>query len=256
MASNNEARTIERILAEVDGEMRLNDEVFVKKQIDYIASYFSRISNSDELFRFGKDIALNLKKGIKHIAITSPGLKNSQQKAILGICCFFGHFEHLKIAIISDQIKAGVFQDLMASSKSMSYPMEAPVYNMDYNSFQNRIDFIDYAVLLKSSEAFFYNESFDKELAIVFERYDLILWDVPELEKIKLNPHFNYRMSIYYQTLAIIIFNQSSIKKIEELRDHFKGYKLNFSKVLFDTSFDDSKKNNEKSFWGMFKWKK
>ena len=251
MANNDGAKAINKILREIDSEFEPVEEVKAKPSIDYLANYFTKVKNSEELFRFGKDLSDNLKLGVKNIAFTSPGLKISQQKAILGVCCFFDRVEHLRIAIVSDQLKSGVFQDLVNGSKEMKYNMDFSGYDMKYKSYFHHFDFFDYSVLQNFYEQHFYNETFDKELEKVFVHYDLILWDVPVVTEMKLNPHFHFRLSSFYQSLTVIVSSHSSIKQIEGLRDHFSNYKLNLSRVLFDTSFEDNKIKRKK-FLGIF----
>lgn len=248
---NNAAKAINRVLREIDAEFENTNSPSSGPVTDYLASYFARVKNNDELFRFGKDLSENLKKGIKNVAFTSPGLKNSQQKTILGVCCFFDRVEHLKIAIVSDQLKSGVFQDLVTNSKTMNHHLDMTGYNMKYISYFHHFDFYDYENLLNFYETHLYNETFDKELAKLFSMYDLVLWDVPELSKMKLSPHFHYRLSSFYQSMTLIVSPHSSIKQIEELRDYFSTFRMNLSKVLFDTSFDEQAPKKKK-FLGIF----
>ena len=99
----------------------------------------------------------------------------------------------------------------------------------------------------------FYNEVFDSEIEKVFENYDLILWDMPEIEKIKINPHFHYRLSLFYQSLTVIVTEKCSMMKIRELKDYFNNYKLHLNRVLFDKSFKRSHVDNgKKRFMGIF----
>jgi hypothetical protein len=251
MAKNDSAKAIDRVLRSIDAELEVPEEIKDSKSIDFLANYFSRVKNNEELFRLGKEISDNLKKGIKNVALTSPGLKNTQQKTILGLCCFFDRVEHLKIAIVTDDLNLGVFQDLVANSKVMAYRLDITNFEVKYSTYYHHFDFFDYAELLKFYDTHFYNETFDSELERIFDHYDLILWDTPELSKMKLNPHFHYRISNFYQSLSLIVSPHSSIAQIERIRDHFANYKLSLSRVLFDTSFDEDK-TKRKKFLGIF----
>jgi hypothetical protein len=206
--------------------------------VDYLADYFSRVQNTEELFKVGKDFADSLKSGTKNFAITSLGLKNSQQRTILGLCCFFDRVDHLKIAIVSDQLTYGVFDNLVRASKDMNYDLKSISHQIKYKSYYHHFDFFDYADLMNFYDQHFYNEVFDSEMEKIFEHYDLILWDMPDIEKIKLNPHFHYRLSHFYQSLTAIITEKCSTSKLKGLRDYFNNYKLNLNRVLFDKSFN------------------
>ena len=100
--------------------------------VDYLADYFSRVQNSEELFKIGKDFAESLKQGTKNFAFTSLGLKNSQQRTILGLCCFFDRVDHLKIAIVSDHLTYGVFDNLVRASTDMTYEFNSITHKIKY----------------------------------------------------------------------------------------------------------------------------
>lgn len=221
--------------------------------VDYLADYFSRVQNAEELFKIGKDFAESLKQGNKNFAITSLGLKNSQQRTILGLCCFFDRVDHLKIAIVSDHLTYGVFDNLVRASKDMSYNLDSISHEVKYKSYYHHFDFFDYAELMNFYDQHFYNEVFDGEMEKIFEHYDLILWDMPEIEKIKLNPHFHYRLSHFYQSLTVIITEKCSMNKVKQIKDYFNNYKLNLNRVLFDKSFSRGLMDiNKKRFMGIF----
>jgi hypothetical protein len=175
------SKAIDRVLRAVDAEFEAPEEIIDRKSIDFLANYFSRVKNSEELFRLGKEISENLKSGVKNIAITSPGLKNTQQKTILGLCCFFDRVEHLKIAIVTDDLRLGVFQELISNSKTMAYKLDITNFEVKYSTYYHHFDFFDYAELLKFYDTHFYNETFDTELEKIFDHYDLVLWDTPDL---------------------------------------------------------------------------
>lgn len=220
--------------------------------VDYLADYFSRVQNTEELFKIGKDFADSLKQGTKNFAFTSLGLKNSQQRTILGLCCFFDRVDHLKIAIVSDQLTYGVFDNLVRASKDETCDLSTIKYQIKYKSYYHHFNFFDYADLMNFYDQHFYNEVFDSEMEKIFEHYDLILWDVPDIEKIKLTPHFHYRLSLFYQSLTAIITEKCSVAKIKGLRDYFNNYKLNLNRVLFDKSFNRTNVGtNKKRFMGI-----
>lgn len=223
-----------------------------KYSTDQLAGYFYRISNHEELFRMGKEFLDEVKKGVKSFAFTSTGYKNSQQKTILGLCCYFDQNANYKIAIVSDHLSHGIFSELVDSSSVESYSLENGEDSVVYKSFHHHFDFIDYAELVKFYDNHLYTKNFEVEIKTVLDNYDLIFWDIPEMEKMKKQPHFYYRISQFYESMTVIVSqNETSGKQVETVKKFFSNYNINLNGVLFDsTNVPDKQKR--KKFWGLF----
>lgn len=219
---------------------------------DKLAGYYYKISNHEELFKIGKGLLLEVEKGVKNFAFTSTGYKNSQQRTILGLCCFFDQNANYKIAIISDHLVHGVFGDLVDSSSLHSYSIGNGEDIVKYKSFHHHFDFIDYSEFMKFYDNHLYTKSFDAELSKILDNYDLVLWDIPEMEKMKQSPHFHYRISQFYQSMTIIVSQSSSSgKQVDFIKNFFSNYNISMSGVLFDTSGAKEKPKRRK-FLGLF----
>lgn len=223
-----------------------------EKSAAELAKYFYKITNHEELFRMGKGFLEEVKKGVKNFAFTSTGYKNSQQRTILGLCCYFDQNDTYKIAIISDHLLHGVFNDLVEASVSNAYDLEMGKDKIEYCSFYHHFDFINYSQFAKFYENHLYTKSFDSEIAKVLEKYDIIFWDIPEMDKMKMNPHFYYRISHFYDSMTMIVSqNTSTGKQVESIKKFFSNYNVNLNGVLFDsTASSDTKK--QKKFLGIF----
>lgn len=205
--------------------------------VDKIASYLSRVSNHEELFRVGKGFMDEYAKGVKSFAFTSTGYKNSQQRTILGLCCYFDYVDQYRIAIISDQLQHGVFAELYKDSKAKQYQLSGFGDHVNYHSYHHHFDFIDYAELMRVYDEHQYSKTFDFEVKTIMDYYDIVLWDVPEMEKMKLNLQFNYRISHFYESLTLIVSpNASSGAKVESVKKFFSNYNLNLNGVLLETT--------------------
>lgn len=230
----------------------LNSEEKDKGAADKLASYFYKISNHEELFKIGKGFYSEVKKGIKSFAFTSTGYKNSQQRTILGLCCFFDQNENYKIAIISDNLDQGIFSELVNSSEKNSYHLEDGDDTIDYLSFHHHFDFIDYSEFNKFYNNHIYTKQFESEVQKIVDKYDVVFWDIPDLEKIKLQPHFHFRISHLYQSMTVIISqNHTSGKEVETVKNFFSNYNINLNGVLFDTSSTEQSPKKKK-FLGIF----
>ncbi|MFA6236660.1 MAG: hypothetical protein WC635_04960 [Bacteriovorax sp.] len=226
----NSARKLKLEVSETEDNLKMDSS-------DKLAGYFYKIVNHEELFKIGKGLLLEVEKGVKNFAFTSTGYKNSQQRTILGLCCFFDQNASYKICIVSDHLSQGVFKDLIDSSSLNSYSIGSGEDIVKYKSFHHHFDFIDYSELSKFYGNHLYTKTFDAEVASILSRYDIILWDIPEMEKMKQNPHFHYRVSHFYESLTVIVSQStSSGKQVEFIKNFFSNYNINLNGVLFDTS--------------------
>jgi hypothetical protein len=229
----------------------VEETVVDKGSADKLANYFYRITNHEELFRMGKSFLEELKKGVKNFAFTSTGYKNSQQKTILGLCCYFDQNDNYKIAIISDHLSYGVFNDFVESSSVNSYQIGNGQDRARYHSFHHHFDFIDYSEFAKFYSNHLYTKTFDLELNKILDKYDIVFWDIPEMDKIKANPHFHYRISPFYESMTVIVSQDHSTgKQIENIKKFFNNYNIDLSGVLFDTTSVEQTKR--KKILGIF----
>ncbi len=215
----------------------LFDPEGAKLSTDQLASYFYKISNHEELFKIGKGFFQEVQKGIKSFAFTSTGYKNSQQRTILGLCCYFDQSSDCKVAIISDNLDQGVFNELINASEKKSYSIDEGADTIDCHSFHHHFDFINYSEFNKFYSNHIYTKHFEVEVQKIVDMYDIVLWDIPDMEKIKQNPHFHFRISHLYQSMTVIISqNNTSGKEVESVKSFFSNYNINLNGVLFDTT--------------------
>jgi len=219
-----------------------NNSVNTKFSTDKLATYFHRIANHAELFRVGMGFLTEVKKGVKSFAFASVGDKESQQKTILGVCCYFDQNADYKIAIISDHLSQGLFGELFDLSTPDSYSMTNGEDTVHYKSFHHHFDFIDYSEFSKFYGNHLYTKNFETEVKKVLESYDLVFWDVPSMATIKANPHFHYRISQLYQSMTIIVSaTETSGKEVVAVKKFFGNYNIKLNRVLFDTTVSTDK---------------
>lgn len=229
-----------------------NSSANTKSSIDKLATYFHRIANHAELFRVGMGFLTEVKKGVRNFAFSSVGDRQSQQKTILGVCCYFDQNVDYKIAIISDHLSQGLFGELFNLSTPESYSMSNGEDTVHYKSFHNHFDFIDYSEFSQFYGNHLYTKNFEAEVKKVLEGYDLVFWDVPDMATIKSNPHFHYRISQLYQSMTIIVSaTETSGKEVEAAKKFFGDYNIKLNGVLFDaTGLTD--KTARKKILGIF----
>jgi hypothetical protein len=241
--------SVARKIKLIDSEESLEK---TKNSKDQLASYFYRISNYEELFRVGKGFFEEAKKGVKNFAFTSTGYKNSQQRTILGLCCYFDQNANYKIAIVSDLLTQGIFSELIDTSTPETYKLENGEDSIHYKSFHHHFDFFDYSEFSKFYDNHLYTNNFDEEIKKVLSNYDVVFWDIPEMENMKNHPHFHYRISHLYESLTVIVSHvNTSGKQVESIKNFFSNYNINLNGVLFDVTSPE-KKQPRKKVLGLF----
>jgi hypothetical protein len=220
----------------------------VNTEDSQLSRFYYQISNHDEIFKIGNSFLEDYKKNQKNFAISSTGYKASQQRTILGISCFFDHRMDIKIGIVSDSLDTGVFAPVVKASeleiisdlKSVNRPVS--VYR-----FYHHFDFIDMNTFLKLGEKVESSYTYEKAVKEILGRYDLIFWDVPELESIKRNTQIYFPLISFFDSLTIVVSQERSMaREVAELKDFFQNYGMNFKGVLMD---ENKKKEDEKKKW-------
>jgi len=220
-------------------------------------SCYYRVANHLELFKIGKSFFEDYEKGYKSFAISSTGYHSSQQQTILGIASFFDYnCDDVNILIISNNIFDGIYKELIESSSFNEVTFKDSHYTCDVHSFHEHFDFLDFQALV---ETFKKEESPDHEkvLDLLFKSYDLIFWDVPELNLIKESPSIYYPVISHFDCLSIVVSNNvSRVKDVEQIGDFFSSYGLSLKGLLVDSveMKETIKGSRNKSWWrGWFK---
>lgn len=227
--------------------------------------YFYRVSNHHELYKIGASFYADYANGMKSFAISSTGYPQSQQNSILGLASFFDHKEDLRIAIISDNLKEGVFKNIIANSVQKNLNLTDDV-SCKALSFHDHFEFINLEEVLDlvmDEEV----AGYDELITSLFDQYDVVFWDVPDLEKIKSNSERYFPVIMNFDSLSIIVAKAlSNSKDIKEITEFFKGYGISLKGLLFENqglknkstkvkSENDDKNNNDKKkkkWWRFF----
>jgi len=224
--------------------------------INNINQYFYKVSNHHELFKIGRSFYEDYKtKGVKSFAISSTGYQDSQQKSILGLASFFDHKTKIKIGIISDNLFDGTFKDLLMASELEDVIIGEKIPALKIYSFYDHFEFLDLKQvvdLVNDHSIAYYDEVLDK----LIENYDIIFWDVPELQKIQKNSEKFFPIIMKFESLSIIVSQRSSsAKDIEEIKNFFLGYGINLKGLLLESvkeNDDDQAIESERPWWRFF----
>jgi hypothetical protein len=219
-------------------------------------NYFYKVANHSELYKLGSSYLEDFKAGLKSFTISSTGYFNSQQKTILGLASYFDHYDDLKIAIISNNLFNGYFQEIIENSESREIELVGSDYNLNFFSFHHHFDFIDLNIILDIPNK---RDDIDYEVRIndIISYYDIIFWDMPDLKLIQEDPEGYYPAIQSFDSLSIIA-SQSATKseEIDQIKEFFESYNIGIKGLLFDpfqTVAKDEKIGKKKAWWKIFK---
>lgn len=207
--------------------------------------YFYKVSNHHELYKIGASFYADYSNGMKSFAISSTGYPQSQQNSILGLASFFDHKDDLRIAIISDNLKEGVFRNIVEKSVQKNLNLTDDVVCKAL-SFHDHFEFINLEEVLD----FVMNEDvegYDELITALFDQYDVVFWDVPDLDKIKSDSERYFPVIMNFDSLSIIVAKAlSNSKDIREITEFFKGYGISLKGLLFENQAVKNKNAKEK----------
>ena len=111
-------------------------------------------------------------------------------------------------------------------------------------------------------------EGYDELITLLFDQYDVVFWDVPDLQKIKSDSERYFPVIMNFDSLSLIVARAlSNSRDIREITEFFKGYGISLKGLLFENqsvtkknrkvqSEKDDKETEEKTkkpWWKIFK---
>lgn len=202
------------------------------------------LENFEDIFRTGSQLWEQHEEGIRSFAVLSTGYQTSQQKAIMGLACYFDlkkRSQVQKIAIVTSHLKQGLFSEFIPHCVS-----EGAIH-----SFHHHFDFIDWGVLLKNSS----QESFNEQALIEYlSPYAIILWDVPEFSLIERNAKAFEPFLRRMESLCILSAKGGKEgEEIEQIASYFQDYGLNFGCLRPNKDGGQKIGAIGRGFWGRLK---
>lgn len=216
-----------------------------------LAKYFYKVTNHHEFYQIGNSFLQDYQEGMKSFAITSTGYKQSQQRTILALASFFDHAMSMKIAVVTNQFDNSVFEELIKTSSPTK--IEIATFqdkSITVNRFYHHFDFISFDTIFKMAPEGVPNFEYEHSISELIKNYDLILWDIPELDAFKANNNLYYPIALYFDSLSIIVSQSlSSQSEIAELQRFFTNYGVNIKGLMLDyTTQKVEKKKKRFSF--------
>tara|TARA_Y100000780_G_C13696051_1_gene422877 strand:+ start:88786 stop:90231 length:1446 start_codon:yes stop_codon:yes gene_type:complete len=201
-----------------------------KKRSRKSAHYYYRVQDHMELFKVGSSYLRDFKSGIRSMGFSSYQLSRENQKTVFGLTSFFNYHDDLNICIITDKMKNSFYDEILKNKE-----LRSDIYsdeNVEYNFIHcEGHDFIEYSELTVLSHHCEHLEDF---ISFLLEKYDLILWDLPDLKVMNRYREVFFPIVQSIESLTLIMAAEVSRgKELDSLLSYFQKYQVPVKGVLF-----------------------
>ncbi|GEM_PF-2074267 len=221
-------------------ERKVNYEkhTFSRKKNRSGHGYYYRAKDHVELFKVGSSFLKDFRSGLKSFSFSSIGLKEEREKSVLGILSFFNYHEDVNICVITPSLVDSFYSKIATQARKK----EARVFDEDlhYDFYTgDGFEVIEYSEL-KKIERKITAYNFEDFLDFLIDSFDLILWDLPELEILDSNKEVYFPIIRSLDNVSFIVGkNVSKISEINEMISYFKRYQIPIKGLLFSNSSKD-----------------
>lgn len=182
-----------------------------------------QFKNQDQAFQMAKGYFSEfLNKDITSFAFSTVGYKNSQQKAMLAVACYFSQIQGMKTSLITDNLD-GIFKTLTNNSLEVEIIAKNGTVISGYQFDGIYIFDMEHILDLCRDE----KTSLDLVLETIREYSDVSFFDLPELEVIKEYLCIYRPLISSIQSLSVIYFEDNHNKIVEEVYEHFDKNGIN-----------------------------
>lgn len=212
-----------------------------KKNVAHNGYYYKAVDHV-ELFKTGTSYLEDFKNGVRSFAFSSLGVSEAKQKSIFGICSFFNYHTEVRTLIVAEDFKKSFFSFYVKDLKLKEKPIyqDGATYRVYEGPGFDVLDFLEVKRVYSKVPHYDYEE-FLRELTNL---YDLVLWDLPEMEVLDANKEVYFPVIRMLDNVSIIVRGkQTNINQVRSLSDYYSKYQVDIKGVLFDAS---KKKNPDK----------
>jgi hypothetical protein len=208
---------------------------FTRKKNRSGHGYYYRAKDHVELFKVGSSFLKDFRSGLKSFSFSSIGLKEEREKSVLGILSFFNYHEDVRICVVTQSLVDSYYSRIATKAKKR----EAQVFDEDlsYEFYTgDGFEVIEYSEL-KKIERKISAYNFEDFLDFLLDSFDIILWDLPEIEILDANKEVYFPIVRSLDNVSFIVGkNVSKISEINEMISYFKRYQIAIKGLLFSDS--------------------
>jgi hypothetical protein len=161
------------------------------------------INSGEELLSLFNLFEENFQKGEKSVAFSSTNYRSSQEKSVLLAVDYFNKkYPSLKIAVVSFKLDHGLFKEYLGMLGK---------------------DLSDTIVVSRNFSLIDWNPSLKMDPLDIVDEYDMIFWDLPDLDFIQKNSE---DLSRFFETMDALYIVSIRFEKFDE--EHFKKTIYNY----------------------------
>ena len=195
-------------------------------------SFYYRAKDHMELYKVGSSFLKDFNSGLKSFSFASCGLDLQREKSVLGITSFFNYHEDINICVVTKEV-LGSFYSAIAEKLSVK---TKEVFDEDLSYDVHSAGGFDIIELseLKKVERKLRNYDFEYFLDHLLDSYDLILWDLPDLDVLDSNKELYFPIIRSLDNVSFIVGkNKSKVSEINSMISYFKRYQIQIKGLLF-----------------------
>jgi hypothetical protein len=176
-----------------------------------------QFKNEEAAFKIAKGYFKEfLNKNITSFAFSSVSYKNSQQKAILAVSCYFSQVQGQRVSIVTDNLD-GVFSNIC--KKSLEVEIISPQGHVISGYQFNGMYIFDTEKLLDLCKD--EKVSLESVLETIKDYSDVSFFDLPELETIKEFLSLYKPLLNEVESLSVVYFEDNDNQIVEEVYGQF-----------------------------------
>jgi hypothetical protein len=186
----------------------------------------------------GSSFLKDFNSGLKSFSFSSSGLKEEREKSVLGILSFFNYHEDLRICVITNDLKESFYNKIAVNAQKREGQVfdEELFYEFYTGEGFEIIEFKELKRVEKKITAYNFEDFLDQ----ILNSFDLVLWDLPEIEILDSNKELYFPVIRSLDSVSFIVGkNVSKISEINEMVSYFKRYQIPIKGLLLSEPHKD-----------------
>ena len=198
--------------------------------------YFYKVKSHQELYQIGMSYYRDMANGNKSMAFITHDSHKHLKDSILAIASFIKYQEDLKILIVSLGLENGSYMHVVNECKKHGTVVGENDDNIPTIYEHAGLSFLDF------KEIFSFRSRFDETgygelIDYLVSSYDLVMWDVPKLDDLKVSKEEYFPIFIAFDKVSIVVKKQGDkYEDINEMKKFFNKYGIKIKGILFSPS--------------------
>ena len=195
--------------------------------------YFYKVKSHQELYQIGMSYYRDMANGNKSMAFITHDSHKHLKDSILAIASFIKYQEDLKILIVSLGLENGSYMHVVDECKKNGTIVGENDENIPTIYEHAGLSFVDF------KEIFSFRSKFDETgygelIEYLVSSYDLVMWDVPKLDDLKVSKEEYFPIFIAFDKVSIVVKKQGDkYEDINEMKKFFNKYGIKIKGILF-----------------------